>query len=162
VSEKVAVFSRVPAVAFTVTVAVTGPVGVEDTLDPPHPFMRLRPSTPTASNSIVRMRRRFLRPRQQRAAASIAEGNNGRELGRRALTAEDAETVSVVVAVAPAGVTIDGEKLHDASTGNPEQLKETAALKPFCGVMDTRIVPLCPEATVKEEGATETVKFAGG
>jgi hypothetical protein len=114
-------FIRAPAVAFTVTVAVTGVTVVEDPLDPPHPFRRLRPSMPTASSSIVRMRRRFLRPRQQRAAASIAEGNNGRELRRRALTAEDAETVSVVVAVAPAGVTVVGEKLHDAFTGNPEQ-----------------------------------------
>ena len=35
-------------------------------------------------------------------------------------------------------------------------------MKPFCGVMDTWTVPLCPEATVKEEGETETEKFAVG
>ena len=116
-----AAFSRVPAVAFTVTVAVTGVTVVEDPLELPQPFKRLRPSRPTASSSIVRRRRRFLRPRQQRPAASIAVGNNGKELGRRALTEEDTETVSVVVAVAPAGVTVDGEKLHNAFTGNPVQ-----------------------------------------
>jgi hypothetical protein len=43
-------------------------------------------------------------------------------------------TVRVVVPAAPFGVTLDGEKLHVAPEGNPEQAKVTAWLKPLVGV----------------------------
>ena len=43
----------------------------------------------------------------------------------------EADTVSIVVATPPDGVTIDGEKLQDAPAGNPEQLNVVAEAKPF-------------------------------
>jgi len=51
-------------------------------------------------------------------------------------------TVSVVVeAVAPDGVTVAGEKLHDAPDGNPEQLNDITELKPLSGVTVIVSVP---------------------
>ena len=50
----------------------------------------------------------------------------------------------VLAAAVPFGVTVAGEKLHEASLGRPEHAKLTAALKPLTGVTDRPIVPLCP------------------
>ena len=61
---------------------------------------------------------------------------------------EGAVTVSVVVAVPLAGVTVDGEKLHVAPAGKPEQANETGALNPFAGVTEIVVVTLCPASTV--------------
>ena len=74
----------------------------------------------------------------------------------------DTVTVSFVVAAAPEGVTVAGEKPHDAPACNPEQAKETAALKPFCGVTVTVTAPLWPDATVKADGAMEMEKVGAG
>ncbi len=61
-------------------------------------------------------------------------------------------TVNIVDDEAPEGVTVDGEKLHDAPVGSPEQLNKTVELNPFCGVIKMVVVPLCPAATLSEAG----------
>ena len=66
-------------------------------------------------------------------------------------------TVSVVEAV-PGGVTVCGEKLHDAPDGNPAQLNETAELNPFTGDTLTAIVAFCPCWTESEAGEAAIVK----
>jgi hypothetical protein len=87
---------------------------------------------------------------------------NGVTAFRFALPAvADAEIVSVVVAAAPVGVTVAGEKPHDVPDGCPEQAKETAALNPFCGVMVTVTMPLAPDAMVNADGETAMVKVGG-
>ena len=58
--------------------------------------------------------------------------------------------VSVVEAAAPDGVTAAGEKLHVVPAGNPEQLNDTDELKPFTGVTEIVLVPLCPGTTVSD------------
>jgi hypothetical protein len=75
---------------------------------------------------------------------------DGPELWRRSAIDVGAVIVSVVVAIAPDedGVTVDGEKLHDAPEGSPEQLKVTMPENPFCGVTRTAVVPACPALTV--------------
>lgn len=160
-SENVVVVFSDPEVAFTVTVDVLG-VGEDD--PPPHPLSTLKPSTLTASIGSI-CKYRFFRPRKHRATAKIAPGNSGPESRRMAPVVLDEETVSIVVTVAPAGVgvTVAGEKLHDAPGGNPEQLKETAESKPFCGTTDTVAGgPLCPDATVIDVGLIEMEKSGAG
>jgi hypothetical protein len=71
-------------------------------------------------------------------------------------------TVSVVETAWPAGVTLAGEKLHDAPWGNPEQLNETVEAYPFCGVTCTEAVPLLPLATVMAAGERATEKLGLG
>jgi hypothetical protein len=68
----------------------------------------------------------------------------------------------VVVAAAPDGVMLAGEKLQDAPDGSPEQLNETAAENPFCGVTVMVAVPGCPDAALSADGATVTEKFGAG
>ena len=64
-----------------------------------------------------------------------------------------AEVATVrVVDVVPGGVTVEGEKLHDAPVGRPEQANETAESNPFEGVTETVVVPLLPAFTVREAG----------
>jgi hypothetical protein len=70
--------------------------------------------------------------------------------------------VSVVEAAAPEGVTVVGEKLHDAPTGSPEQAKETTELKPFAGVTVTVSVAVWPVDTVNDAGEAATEKSGGG
>ena len=61
-------------------------------------------------------------------------------------------TVSVVEVV-PGGVTVVGEKPHEAPVGNPDkQLNDTAELKPFAGVTVIVVFPLCPAVTVNDDG----------
>lgn len=147
-----------PDVPVTVTVAVTGG-GVEDDPPPPQPVKRLSPITLTASRISNCTLRRFFQPSKQSAAASVAPGKSGLELGRTAAVVADVVTVSVVVAAAvPFGVTVAGEKLHDAPVGSPEQVNETAVSKPFCGVTDTVVWTLCPAVTVSDDGEAATVK----
>jgi hypothetical protein len=50
---------------------------------------------------------------------------------------------------AQCGVTLAGEKLHDAPEGNPEQLKETAELKFPTGVTSIEISALPPASMVR-------------
>ena len=71
--------------------------------------------------------------------------------------------VSVVVGAAlREGVTVGGEKLHEATVGSPEQLNVTPALKPFAAVTQTVVVPLFPAVTVKDPGEAVSVKSGGG
>jgi hypothetical protein len=67
--------------------------------------------------------------------------------------------VSVDVATEPEGVTVAGEKVHDAHEGNPEQVREVSAANPFCGVTSTVVVPLVPAATASDAGETATEKL---
>jgi hypothetical protein len=68
----------------------------------------------------------------------------------------------VVAAAAPEGVTVAGEKLHEAPRGSPEQLNVTAALKPFEAVTETVVVLLLPAVIVKDPGDAVSVKSGGG
>ena len=110
------------------------------------------------------MRRRFFRLIQKNATARVtaAPGKSGVEMRGPALALAETEIVSLVAAAAPEGATVSGEKPHDAPACNPEQVKETAALKPFCGVMVTVAAPLWPDATVKAVGAMATEKSGAG
>jgi hypothetical protein len=81
-------------------------------------------------------------------------------LGLGAAFSAEVATVSVVMATPPAGVTELGENSHDAPTGNPEQLNETAAEYPFSGVTMTAAELLCPCITVNAAGKRLTPKLA--
>ena len=94
--------------------------------------------------------------------ASAEPGNNGLGMLRSAAVVVDVVTVSVVEAVPPEGVTVDGEKLHEAPEGNPEQLKETAELKPLRGETVREVVPLCPAVTVNDAGEAAMEKSGTG
>jgi hypothetical protein len=72
------------------------------------------------------------------------------------------DTVNVVEAAAPGGVTVAGEKLHEAPVGRPEQAKVTAELKPYSGVTEIVAVPLCPAVTVNDAGEAATEKSGAG
>jgi hypothetical protein len=99
---------------------------------------------------------------QQSATARAEPGSHGRD--SRWSAAELAEVVTVsVVEVEPGGVTVVGEKPHEAPTGNPdEQLGETAELNPLSTVIVTVVVPLCPAVTVTDVGEAATEKSGGG
>jgi hypothetical protein len=71
-------------------------------------------------------------------------------------------TVSIVEAAAPDGVTVAGEKLHEAPVGSPEQLNETAELNPCVGVTVTVVVPLCPAVTANVAGEAVSEKSGAG
>ena len=76
---------------------------------------------------------------------------------------EAAETVNVDVAgVAPAGVTVAGEKLQVAPVGRPEQVNVVAEAKPFWAVTERVAVPVCPGVMVSDAGETVTVKLGVG
>ena len=68
---------------------------------------------------------------------------------------------SVVEATPFDGVTVCGEKMQVAPKGSPEQLKETAELKPCAGVIEIEVVPYCPAATVCDAGVAATEKSGG-
>ena len=72
--------------------------------------------------------------------------------------------VSVVEAAAPDGVTVAGEKLHNAPEGSPEQANETVELNPLRGATEIAVVPLCPEFRLNDTGEADTEKSgkAGG
>jgi hypothetical protein len=126
---------RVPDVAVTVTVEVVLVPVVVDCDAPgdctlPHPFKRASPLTARISMSTLWSRPRFRHPKQQSAIASVASGNELGDLRFEACIVE-VDTVSVVVAVPPDGVSVAGEKLHDAPWGKPEQARETGASNAF-------------------------------
>ena len=158
VSMRVVVWDSDPEVAATVTVDMTG--GGEDTTEdaPPQPLSRLRPATLSKSSTNICKRRRLFQPKQHSATARTDPGKSGRELRWSAAVVAAVVTVSVVEATPPDGVTIGGAKLHEAPAGNPEQAKETAELKPFSGVTETVVVPLCPPVTESNAGVAATVK----
>jgi hypothetical protein len=144
VREMVAVCCRGPEVAVTVIVEVTGweLLPPEPELEPPpQPLRRARLMLQTVKSNSALRRRRFLMPRQNRIAAS-AVGNRGCRLLRSAAVVADVAIVRVVEDAAPDGVTVAGEKLHDAPEGRPAQANVTAELNPFCGVIEIDAVPL--------------------
>lgn len=111
-----------------------------------------------ASTSICKARR-FRQPKQQRESASAEPGSNALEPEREAACIGVVVIVSVDEAIEPAGVTVDGEKVHDAHEGNPAQVREVSAANPFCGVTRTVVVPLAPAATARDAGETLTEKL---
>ena len=60
------------------------------------------------------------------------------------------------------GVTVEGEKLHVAPAGKPEQANDTNALNPFEGVTVMVAVPDCPWFTVIDAGDAAKEKSGGG
>jgi hypothetical protein len=106
------------------------------------------------------MRRLFFQPNKPSAAASTEPGKSGP--GVPGLVAFEnrlaVEMLSVVDAGPPDGVTVLGEKEHDAPVGSPEQLKDTGALKPPTGTIEIVVVPLRPAVTVNDVGEAETEK----
>jgi hypothetical protein len=163
VSKKEVECCRDPDVAFTVMVYVADcvppPPPPPPEVDPPPPQLLSKPRPPTLiTSSNSSKRRRFLKPKQHKAAVNTARGNSGRELRCRAASAVVVLIVSVVVAAAPEGVTIAGEKLHAAPDGNPEQVNETLEVNPDSGVRVIVVDPLCPPVTVIELGDAATLK----
>jgi hypothetical protein len=112
----------------------------------------------TASTSICKPRR-FRQPKQHREIASAEPGNNALEPEREACCTGVVVIVSVDEAIEPEGVTVDGEKVHDAHEGNPAQVREVSAANPFCGVTSTVVVPLVPATMASDAGETSTEKL---
>ena len=72
-----------------------------------------------------------------------------------------AEIVSVVLAAAPAGVTVSGEKLQVAPEGSPLHSNVTVELNPFCGATETETVPLPPSPMLSDGGVADKLKVSG-
>src|ERR1035441_2825538 len=113
--------ARSPCAAITLTVAWTGEV-----VFAPQPMQRPAPNMATASTSICKPRR-LRQPKQHRQTASAEPGNNALEPEREASRIGEVVIVSVDEAIEPDGVTVDGEKVHDAHEGNPEQVREVSS-----------------------------------
>ena len=102
-----------------------------------------------------------LRPRRLQNGQSISANaipspsfSHGRAFSFFALDAE--AIVRVVLAAAPAGVTVGGEKEQASPEGSPEQLKLTACENPFSGVtLKVNIAELLP-LMVAEVGEAES------
>jgi hypothetical protein len=124
----------------------------------PQPVQRPIPITAKASTSACNPRR-FRQPKQQREAANTEVGNSGLEFESEALRSGAVVIVSVDEATAPEGVTVAGEKEHDAHEGSPEQDRLASAANPFCGVTITVVVPLSPAVTARDAGNTSTEKL---
>jgi hypothetical protein len=122
---KFAVLVTGPEVAVTVTRVEVGRVDGED---PPHPVKRLRPTTLTPSRIIICRRRRFLKPKRQRATANVAPGNRAVLLWTAAAAPPPVTVSTVVAVVVPVVVTLAGEKLQDAL---PEQANVTGVFNGF-------------------------------
>lgn len=133
-----------PAVIVTVELTGCGVVPPPEGDPPPHPFNRLTPIALKTSSKNNVHRRRDLKPRPHRRAASAASGSSGRPLLPSDALDFAVATVSVVEAVEPEGVTVAGEKLHVAPDGKPTQANETAEANPPCDVIVTVVVTLCP------------------
>jgi len=157
-----------PAVAVIVTVlfpaGVPGLAGDRVEALPPAPQL-LAMALPAASSNSMSPRRStqggsFLPQARRRQKASMDPlPSSGQGFPLRALVAAVVEMVMIVVAAAvPSGVTVAGEKLHEAWLGNPEQANDTCRLKPFCGAMLSVAVPLLPGATESAKGAAARLK----
>ena len=153
VSVRLVVGAWSPCTAIMLTVAWTGEV-----VFAPQPVQRPTPNMATASTSICKPRR-FRQPKQHREIASAEPGNNALVPEREASCIGVVVIVSVDEAIEPEGVTVDGEKVHDAHEGNAEQVREVSAANPFCGVTNTVVVPLVPAAMVSDAGETSTEKL---
>lgn len=155
VSVAVCVRALDPEPDVAVTVTVLAPAGVpwlpDDFLPPPPQptVMAVKPIINTRHKDIGS---RFFLPKKNKAKARVIPSPANGQVGMRfsLVAAVVAIVIVVVAAVVPLGVTAEGEKLHVAPDGSPEQAKFTAELKPFIGVTDKPMVALCP-------GVTETL-----
>lgn len=115
----------------------------------PHPLSDARATIHNAG-STSNCRLCFLRPTKHRATAASIEPEENRLKCCNAAVVLDVLIVSKVETGVPnGGVTVDGEKLHDAPAGNPEQLKETAELKSPTGVTSIEIPARPPASMVR-------------
>lgn len=130
--------------------------------DPPHALSENRPTVTATMKSENNCGHRFLKPNQPRASATEVTGTKGIRAGPLLLTFELVATVKVVEIDAPPGVTVEGEKLHDAPAGSPEHANDTAWLNPLSGAMLTWVVAVPPPVTVKEVGDSVSVKSGTG
>jgi hypothetical protein len=157
VSEIVIVCESAPDVAVTVTVELTGGAFDDPDEPPPQPLRMSKPAALSARSNSTCSRRRFLNPNPQSATAKADSGSIGNPLGRFCAVAAEVVMVTAVEVV-PGGVTLAGEKLHDAPAGRPEEhANETAEAKPPCGDSEMVAVPLPPAVTdiVAGEAAIE-------
>jgi len=155
---------------------VTGAgVGVWFAEEEPQPDTRHKPIARKITHGTLHQFLRFTRKRYgtaniARTAASEPELAPPRclptpELGRA--MSSDAEftfvvIVNVVVATAPLGVSVTGEKLHAVAAGRPEHAKDVEALKPPLGVMLIVVVVELPGATLALDGESDIAKSGGG
>jgi hypothetical protein len=147
-----------PEVAVTVTVELTG-AGVDD--PPPQPLSNPNPATLTVRSNKNWKRRRFFHPTQKSAIASAVSGGIGLDVRWRLAVVAEVVTVTVVEAV-PGGVTLGGEKLHEAPAGRPDaQLNVTAEANPPCGDTEMVAVPLPPAVTAIDP-EDEAMEKSGG
>jgi len=124
VRDKVTECCNVPDIAVIVTIDVVE-AGDGVLWDLPQPIESISPDDTTAQTASVLALRRRIRRMQQSVAASVVSGSsNGKVLSAEAIIGVS-ETVSFVAIAIPEGVTVEGEKLHDAPVGSPEQLNET-------------------------------------
>ena len=123
----------------------------------PQPLHTLSPNAASASISICKPRRFFL-PKRQSPNASAEAGNQGVRLRCKAAVDVDVVIVRAVEAARPAGVTVAGEKLHDAPEGKPAQLNVIGAENEFWGVTMTVTVAPCPAVRESELGEAATKK----
>ena len=139
-----AVWVELPAAAVIVT--VLDPLGVVGPLLP-HPASVAATPTDVAVKSINRnqLRRAFLPPKNHSIGAP--NRTSARAMLRRlrrlssiaavVLTLVAIETVDVIAALFPVGVTLLGESVHVEFVGIPEHEREIAELKPPTGVIVT-------------------------
>ena len=162
VSEMVVACESAPDVAVMVTVEVTGVGGGGPEDPPPQPLRKPKPAALSDKTKNVSRRRRFLNPNPQSAMAKADSGSIGNPLRRCLAVAAEVVTVTDVDVV-PGGVTLAGEKLHEAPAGRPEeQAKETAEAKPPCGASEMVAVALAPAVTDIVAGEAAIEKSGGG
>ena len=90
---------------------------------------RPRPAALTIRSRSISKRRRFFKPKQHRIAASVAVGKSALLLRCRAAVVAAVAIVSVVEVVV-GGVTVCGEKLHDAPVGSPRATERNSGTEP--------------------------------
>lgn len=130
---------------------------------PPQPANAPRPIISPKAKRAGPILRRFLQPNQQNAIAKAppdAPGHRSDGLLEAAFALS--ATVSVVVAGAPLGFIVLGEKLHESLDGSPEQLNVMPCEKPFVGVAVRVVVELSPEVSVNTVVERAMEKSAGG
>jgi hypothetical protein len=76
---------------------------------------------------------RLRKPDKHTANVKAESGTNGNCEPRRILADELMVRAKVVERELPDGLIVEGEKVHDAPAGNPEQAKEMFWLNPFSG-----------------------------
>ena len=130
-------------------------------LPPPPPQALIKPNPARHAQSgknLSHFRCRF-QPRQPTSAASAAPGSKGFDL-----LAEVTGTVTVICVVVDAvadGVTVWGEKAHEAAIGTFQHVKAICWLYPFTGVTVMIALTLLPAATVSAVGIVSVKVWTG-